>query len=172
VYVGGGSHVLMTGNVIEGGSAVGIELAASDSVVELNVVTSTNGGIQLDSTATGCRVASNVLDGATGVKLTSPLPASSYGENNRLSASGPMRGTVTLADAACGGGTPSCGVAYTAEVLVPTDTVRLNRVQPGGTLGHLWYDVNPADSQHPSPYIRVWSTSNAETSVVEWEIVH
>jgi parallel beta-helix repeat protein len=166
IIVGLGSHVALTGNTVVGlgttHSAVGIDFRASNSVVELNAVTTCSGGISC--TGAQCRIGSNTLDGC-GTPIVSIGGSNNYGENNRLSASGPMRGTVTLADAACGGGTPSCGVAYTSEVLAG-DTVRLNRVVQGGTLGHLYYDVTAG------AYIRVWSTSNAETSVVEWEIVH
>jgi parallel beta-helix repeat protein len=163
IYAAGGANsgnVTISGNVMVGSltapfTAWGIACDAGQSVFEANTISGYNYGISC--TGTGCRVGSNTLVG-----VSNPLSvtgAACYAENNRLSASGPMRaGNATLP-----GGTTNQVAVNTAEVLAG-DAIRLTRKTAAGALGHLSYAASAGTF--------TISSTGTETSVIEWEIVH
>lgn len=105
-----------------------------------------------------CVLEGNLLDGnQTGALIINQAPTTLVRRNNRLS-TGQVVGQATLV----------AGVATvnTAEI-VAADSVHLTRVAAGGTHGHLGLGAITSATSFV-----ISSSSNLDTSVVLWEIVH
>lgn len=157
IFVISGAQNTITGNVCRVATQDNIDYRGSNSIIANNICQAATGrgifcsGAQVNVLNNEC-----VANGGLAVSITG---ANSWGEKNRVSAAGPMRGLAVLV-----AGTV---VVATAEILAG-DIVRLTRTVPGaGVTGDLSLGAIVAG-------VNFTINSNAVTDVstVFWEIVH
>lgn len=153
-----GAQCSVVGNVCRAATQDNYDIRCTNSLIASNVA---QGAIGRGIFCSGAQV--NVLNNecvANGGLAVDITGLNSWGEKNRVSAAGPMRGFANLVAGTI--------VVPTAEITgLANETVRLTRTVPGGIMGFLSLGAIVAGVN-----FTINSSVVTDVSVVFWEIIH